>query len=101
MITDLTPEQILAANVDNKPISLDPDVEAKIAKAVKGQKFTMQLTAAQVELMTRFGDVVGLDWHGYLQQQINQKILGSQAVVGSALVTGPSFAQGSRVTRSK
>jgi hypothetical protein len=101
MISDLTPEQILAANVDNNPPAQDPDVEAKIAKAVKGQKFSMQLTASQVELMKRFGDVLGLDWQTYLQSQINQKILGSQAVVGGALVTGPSFAQGNRITGTK
>jgi hypothetical protein len=75
---DLTPQRVVDANVDNITPVPDHDIEAKIAKAIKGQKFTMQLTGAQVELMQRFGQVVGLDWQTYLQSQINQKILGSQ-----------------------
>jgi hypothetical protein len=92
MISDLTPEQVLAANVDNKPPAQDPDVEAKIAKAVKGQKFTIELTAAQVEVMNRFASVCNKDWKEYFKQEIESKILRADGFIGAPLIAGPSFA---------
>ena len=51
MITDLTPEQVVAANVDNEsPEAETLEVEAKIKQAVKGYTFSMKLTVAQKEL---------------------------------------------------
>ena len=102
MITDLTPEQVVAANVDNQTAEPETlEVEAKIKQAVKGYTFSMKLTVAQKELMERFASVVDMTWQEYLRKQVEDKILGSQALVGGPLITGPSFAKGSRIKGPK
>lgn len=93
MINDLSPEMIAAANVDNnKPTEDVIEVEKKIAKAVKGYTFSMPITAAQYELLTRFSTILGMDWKTYLRQEIEAKILRGEGAVGAPLINGPSFA---------
>lgn len=98
MITDLTPEQILAANVSNK--SPDPEtttVEQQIRKAEKGFTFSMKVSSGQVQLLSRFANVVGLEWQSYLAKEIEDKILSATTNVGSPLVKGPSVGKGAKV----
>jgi hypothetical protein len=98
MITDLTPEQVAAANVDNLQQPEDLlQVEQQIQQAVKGYTFSMKLNAAQKDLMERFASVLDMTWQDYMRTQIQDKILGRQAQVGGPLITGPSFARGSRI----
>jgi len=98
MITDLTPEQVAAANVDNlKPTEDLINVEQQIQQAVKGYTFSMKLNAAQKDLMERFASVLDVTWQEYMRNQIQDKILGRQAQIGGPLITGPSFAKGSRI----
>lgn len=102
MITDLTPEQVVAANVDNQRAEPETlEVEAKIKQAVKGYTFSMKLTVAQKEMMERFALVAGSTWQEFLRRQIDDKILGSQVQVGGPLITGPSFAKGLRIQGPK
>ncbi len=99
MTSELTPEQIKSADIALQPAMTPEDqiLEAKIKTASKGIPFSMSLTLSQQQLMERFALTQGLTWQQYLRQQIDQKILGLNAMVGGPLITGPSFAKNSKI----
>lgn len=93
-----TPEQILAANVDTKqPSPEDVVIEQKIAQAVKGQVFKLQLTHTQVQLLSRFAGILGLTWQEFFKREIESKILATEGHIGQPLITGPSIAKKSKI----
>jgi len=93
MITDLTPEQILAANVDNqtqpKPAA---EIDEKIRKAARMTSFTLRLSQPEVEYLKRCSSIVDLKWELFLTQQIREKVLERSGHVAAPLITAPSFA---------
>jgi hypothetical protein len=93
MITDLTPAQILAANVDNQPQpEPESEIEQKIRKATRPANFTMQLSQHEVEYLKRCSSVMDQNWETFLKMQIREKILQRTGHVAAPLITSPSFA---------
>jgi predicted DNA binding CopG/RHH family protein len=90
--TDLSPEQIIAANVDNQPRTIEPETEQKLREVVKTTNFTMRLSFQEVSYLKRAASVLDLDWQAFLKNQIREKVLDRSGHVGEALITGPSFA---------
>ena len=93
MITDLTPEQIIAANVDKQPQpEPESEIEEKIRKAVRMTSFTMRLSQPEIEHLKRCASIVDLKWEQFLTQQIREKVLQRSGHVAAPLITAPSFA---------
>jgi hypothetical protein len=98
MITDLTPQQILAANVDNQPqVETDVEIQEKIRKAARMTSFTLRLSQPEIEHLKRCASIVDLKWENFLTQQIREKVLERSGHVAAPLITAPSFAS-KRVT---
>jgi hypothetical protein len=92
MISDLTPEQILAANVDNQPQpEPDGEIEQKIRKA-RPTNFSMQLSQHEVDYLKRCASVTDQKWETFLKMQIREKVLQRTGHVAAPLITSPSFA---------
>lgn len=99
MISDLTPEQILAANIDAKPVDDEEShLSAQIQEAIKGYQFSMKLTAPQVKVLERYSEALGLTWKEYLREQITRQLLSTTSGIGSPVITAPSMARGSKIT---
>jgi predicted DNA binding CopG/RHH family protein len=93
MITDLTPQQVLTANVDNKPQpEPEAEIEEKIRKATRMTSFTLRLSQPEVEHLKRCASIVDLKWEQFLTQQIREKVLQRSGHVAAPLITAPSFA---------
>jgi hypothetical protein len=90
-------EQLKAVDVTtNTPTDLTPDaqeVERKI-RTIKDCSYSLKLTPDQVEMLSRFAAVKGLDWKAYLTSEIQQQILKQEGHIGKPLISGPSFASG-------
>jgi hypothetical protein len=89
---ELTPEQIIAANVDNQPTTIEPETEQKLREAVKTSSFTMRLSFQEVAYLKRAASVLDLDWQEFLKNQIREKVLDRSGHIAEPLITGPSFA---------
>ena len=89
---ELTPEQIVAANVDNQVMTTEHEIEDKLREIVKTTNFAMRLSFQEVAYLKRAASVLDLDWQAFLKNQIREKVLDRSGHIAEPLITGPSFA---------
>ena len=98
MITDLTPEQVIAADTENRPaVSTDPVLEQKLRQAAKTSTFSMKLSFQDLEYLKRAASILELDWKDFFDRQIREKVLVRSGSIGQPLISGPSFS-GKRIS---
>jgi hypothetical protein len=91
-----TIEKLKATDVLAAPKADPAEVKEKIAELRKKHTFSMKLTEAQVEILSREGKARGIDWKAQLEYRILRDVF--NGTVGGATISGPSYANGPIVT---
>jgi hypothetical protein len=90
-----TIERLKSADVLAAPKPEPAEIKEKIADLRKKHTFSMRLTQAQVDILTREGQSRGIDWKAQLEYRILCDVF--DGVVGTATITSPSYCAGPKV----